>query len=122
LFISRPSARSSDGGCLHKKLLDLISPFANISLKRNLNAMEKECFCYNMSYFASKEKWFYRQRKKVLSAENNVRPNRDDSDHVLIITIDIDIVSKSSAFHMEDCQYIPPRLQTLIESAALKLM
>jgi hypothetical protein len=25
-----------------------------------------------------------------MSTENNVRPNRDDRDHVLIITIDID--------------------------------
>jgi hypothetical protein len=51
--------------------------------------MEKERFCYN-AIFCQQRKWFYRQRKKVLSAENNVRPNRDDSDHVLFITIDVD--------------------------------
>jgi hypothetical protein len=29
-------------------------------------------------------------KKKILSTENNVLPNRDDNDHVLIITIDVD--------------------------------
>jgi hypothetical protein len=28
-------------GCLYKKLFDMFFPFANISLKRNLNAVEK---------------------------------------------------------------------------------
>jgi hypothetical protein len=30
--------------------------------------------------------------KKILSTENNVRPNRDDSDHVSFITIVVDLV------------------------------
>jgi hypothetical protein len=28
--------------------------------------------------------------KKILSSENNIRPNRDDSDYVLITTTDVD--------------------------------
>jgi flagellar motor switch protein FliM len=41
----------------------------------------------------NEKRWFDLQRQKILSIENNVRPNRDDSDHVLIITIDIDLES-----------------------------
>jgi hypothetical protein len=44
------------GGCVYKKLLDMFCPFANISLERNLNAVEKRYFEYNMSYFTRKEK------------------------------------------------------------------
>jgi hypothetical protein len=46
-----------------------------------------------MSYFARKQnRWFYMRRRKMLSTENNVRPNRDDRDHVLFTTIDLDSV------------------------------
>jgi hypothetical protein len=34
--------------------------------------------------------WFYLRRKKMLLTENNVRLNRDDSNRVLIIPIDVD--------------------------------
>jgi hypothetical protein len=34
---------------------------------------------------------FCAQRKKTLLTENNIRPNRDDSDHVLFIPIDISL-------------------------------
>jgi TFIIF-interacting CTD phosphatase-like protein len=34
--------------------------------------------------------WFCLRRQKILSAENNVGVNRDDTDHILIITIDVD--------------------------------
>jgi hypothetical protein len=51
--------------------------------------------CYNMSYFTRKENiWFCLRSKQILSAENNARPNRDDSDHVLFMTIDVDPGSK----------------------------
>jgi hypothetical protein len=38
-------------------------------------------------------RWFYLRRKEILSTENDVRPNRDDNDHVLIITMDVDQIS-----------------------------
>jgi hypothetical protein len=65
--------------------------FANIASKRNLHAVEKGHFCSNHHILPENEnKWFYLGRKKILSTENHVRPNRDDSDHVLINTIDVD--------------------------------
>jgi hypothetical protein len=42
-------------GCwIKKKLLDLLFPFTNISLKHNISAVEAGYFCYYMSYFARK--------------------------------------------------------------------
>jgi hypothetical protein len=38
----------------------------------------------------NENRWFYLRREKILSTKNNVPPNRDDSDHVLILTIDVD--------------------------------
>jgi hypothetical protein len=63
-------------GCLCKKLLDLFFLSANISLKRNFGAIETGCFLLE-----NENTWFYLRRKKILSTENNVRSNRDDSDH-----------------------------------------
>jgi hypothetical protein len=42
-----PETNSPNTSCLYKKQLDVFSPFANISFKRNLNTIEKGCFCYN---------------------------------------------------------------------------
>jgi hypothetical protein len=44
------------GGCLYNKWPDLFSPFANVSLKHNLNVVEMGRFYYNMSYFPRKWK------------------------------------------------------------------
>jgi hypothetical protein len=44
------------GGCLYKKLLDLFCPFANISLKRNLNAVEKGYFLLQSVMFCQTKK------------------------------------------------------------------
>jgi hypothetical protein len=52
------------GGCLDKKFFDLSLPFANISLNRNLNAIEKRQFCHNMSYFTRKRKQMVRSAEK----------------------------------------------------------
>jgi hypothetical protein len=50
-----------------------------------------------MSYFARKEnKWFYLPKEKIMLTENNVRPNRDNNDHILFMTIDVDLLSKAS--------------------------
>jgi hypothetical protein len=61
----------SPAGCFYKKLLDLSFPFAKISFKRNLNAVEKAYSCYNMSYFA--RKW----KKMILSAEKTDTVDRE---------------------------------------------
>jgi hypothetical protein len=42
------------GGCLYQKLLDLFFPFANISLKRHLNAAEKRRFLPQYVIFSQK--------------------------------------------------------------------
>jgi hypothetical protein len=34
--------------------------------------------------------------KKILSTENNVRLNRDDNNHVLLMAIYVDLVSRAS--------------------------
>jgi hypothetical protein len=39
---------------------------------------------------------FYSWGKKIGLTKNNARPNRDDSDHVLIITIDVDLGSEGT--------------------------
>jgi hypothetical protein len=41
--------------------------------------------------------WFDLRRQKRLSTENNVRPNRDDGDQFLFITIVIDLVSQKNS-------------------------
>jgi hypothetical protein len=47
-----------------------------------------------MSYFAEmKTSGSICGEKKMLSAEDNVRPNRDDSGYVLIITLNVDLGS-----------------------------
>jgi hypothetical protein len=72
------------GGSVDKKLFDSFFPLANIFLECHFNAVEKDPFCYNRASFARNEnKWFYLRRKNISSTENNVRPNRDDSDHTL---------------------------------------
>jgi hypothetical protein len=82
---------ASIGGSLCKKMLDLLSPFANIALKRIVNAAEKGYFAIICHILPENgNTWFYLRRKTILSTENNVRPNRDDRDHFLIIPIDVD--------------------------------
>jgi hypothetical protein len=44
------------GGCLYRKLLDRFFPFANISLKRNLNTVEKGYFLPQYILFCQKMK------------------------------------------------------------------
>jgi hypothetical protein len=46
------------------------------------------------SLLENENRWFYLVAKKILSTENNVRPNHDDSDHVLFITIMVNLLSK----------------------------
>jgi hypothetical protein len=44
------------GGCIYKKLFELVFPFANISLKRDLNAAEKGRFLLQYVLFSQKKK------------------------------------------------------------------
>jgi hypothetical protein len=44
--------------------------------------------------------------KKILSTEKNVRPNGDDSDHVLFMTIDVDLVSISPSLNYPFCSTV----------------
>jgi hypothetical protein len=64
-----------------KKLLDLVFAFANISLKRDLNAVEKGYFLPHHVIFSQKMKTdgSLCGEKETLLAETNVRPNRDDT-------------------------------------------
>jgi hypothetical protein len=69
-----------------------VFPFANISLERNLNAGEKGIlFAAICHIFPEKENTlFYLGTKQILSTERNARSNRNDTDHVLNITIAAD--------------------------------
>jgi hypothetical protein len=85
------------GSCVRKKWLGLFFLFANIPLKRNLNAMEKGRFATMCHILLENENiWFYLRRTKILPTESNVRPNRDDRDHVLVIMIGVDLGSEQT--------------------------
>jgi hypothetical protein len=43
--------------------------------------------------------------KKILSPEDNVGPNRDDIDHVLVMVIVVDLVSISSSLNRSVQQF-----------------
>jgi hypothetical protein len=68
----------------------------SISSKRHLKAIVTGYFLQNYSIVDEKFKMesFYSWEKKTWSTENNVQPNWDDSGHVLIIPIDVDLRSE----------------------------
>jgi hypothetical protein len=95
------------GGCLDKNLLDVFSRFVNIHLKHNLNAVEKGYFLLQDVRFSQKRKHMVlTAEKKILSTENNVRPNRDNSDHGLVMEMGVDLVSISSSLNPPFCSTI----------------
>jgi hypothetical protein len=50
----------------------------------------------------------------MLSTENNVRPNRDDSDHVLIMAIDVDQMQLHSVTRHNFSQSSVGRMQIAV--------
>jgi hypothetical protein len=70
-FTSRISALRGDRRLSLWKVARPVFPYANLSLKRNLNGVEKWHFCYNMLHFTSK--W----KQIVLSPENKNTVDRE---------------------------------------------
>jgi hypothetical protein len=101
---------------LHLFVRKLLFPQPPICAKRRQAAVSIRnswtCFSF-CEYFS--ETWFKRNNNrtvfvilfhcwretKIWSTENNVRPNRDDNDHVLIITIDVDLGSERTIKYIE---------------------
>jgi hypothetical protein len=93
-YLVQPSYRREaprDGMSQLKKQPNSISPFASITSKSDLNAITIGHF-YDIIplWTGNKKKSVYSWEKKLWSTENSIRPNRDDRDHVLIITIGVD--------------------------------
>jgi hypothetical protein len=83
------------GGRPYEKQLELFLPFANICLRHNLNTIEKGQFLLQYVMFCQKMVTDGSiSGEKTLSAENNAGSNRDNSNYVLIMAIDVDLGSE----------------------------
>jgi hypothetical protein len=75
--------------CLYKKIAQPVFSFANISLKPNLDTVEKGYFLLQYVMFSQKMKIDVSVcgEKKTLSTENTVRLNRGNTNRVLLSAV-----------------------------------
>jgi hypothetical protein len=88
---SRLSARCTDRGLSRGEIAQPVLSFCNYLFKTQLKRNRKGALFATICHIlpGKENRWFHLRRKKILSTENNVRPNGNDSDHVLTTTIDV---------------------------------
>jgi hypothetical protein len=92
LFTSRRSAQSTDRLSLSeiaRPVFSLCKYLFKTSFKRSRKGILLSTICHILP--DNENRWFCLRRKRILSTENNI--GSDDDDHVLFITIDVDLGS-----------------------------